>query len=117
MEPNVKWKMLFHSHQRIFISDRRDSTRYRLTKIWLTQPLSPPALSDGQVVQHTADRAGSCWVSQIDGGCCPFYHWVALIYFILFRSHPTGMSFANDFPDANEDQGEEASNHIQDLII
>ena len=27
--------------------------------------LSPPALSDGQVVQYTADRVGRGWVSQI----------------------------------------------------
>ena len=31
---------------------------------------------------------------------------------MLFKRYLT-----DDFPDANEDQGEEAANHIQDLII
>ena len=55
------------AHQRIYFSDRRDSTRHRLTKMWLTQPLPPHALWDEQVVQYTADRAGRGWVSLIFG--------------------------------------------------
>ena len=35
----------------IYISDRRDSTRFRLIKIY-SPNLSPPARSDGQVVQY-----------------------------------------------------------------
>ena len=53
----------FHwTDQRIYISERRDSTGHRLTN---SPNLSMPALADGQVVENTADRAGRGWVSHI----------------------------------------------------
>ena len=44
------------SKQRIYISDRRDSTGHRLTKMWLTQPL--PALSAVYSTTWPSARAG-----------------------------------------------------------
>ena len=55
-------------YQRIYISDRRDSTRHRLTKIWLTQPLHALSAvycttcptSNTIPVQGPAHWSGSC---------------------------------------------------------
>ena len=53
-------------NQRIYISDRRDSTGYRLTKMWLTQPL--PGLSavySTGLPDRLTEQAGRGWVSHI----------------------------------------------------
>ena len=53
-------KIVSHD-QRIYISDRRDSTGHRLRKMCLTQPL-PPVMSDDQVVgeycRQSVERLG-----------------------------------------------------------
>ena len=64
--------------QRIYISDRRDSTPF-VFQTFDSPNLSTPVLSDRlQVVQYTADRAERGWESQMfvgRVGCFPFYHW------------------------------------------
>ena len=64
--------------QRIWISDRRDSTPF-VFQTFDSPNLSTPVLSDRlQVVQYTADRAERGWESQMfvgRVGCFPFYHW------------------------------------------
>ena len=60
--------------QRIYISDRRDSTRHRLTKMWLTQPLHALSAVFSNyltVWQNRRERLGESLLSKIMAGAVP----------------------------------------------
>ena len=67
-------------NERIYISERRDSTPLRLLNIWLSQPL--PALSavlNYLTVWQAGREVGRVKCLEEEGGCCPFSH-----YYIFF---------------------------------
>ena len=75
----------FNQRIYIYISDRRDSTRYRLIKIY-SPNLSPPARSDGQVVQYTY-----CTHST---DICIFFEFNLLLYSVQYVPQPAATTFA-----------------------
>ena len=76
--------------QRIYISDRRDSTSHRLTKMWLTQPL--PALSAEQYSTAYSIKLPDCRTEQVGRGLVshifvrrwPVLSLLSLIYILCF---------------------------------
>ena len=71
-------------NQRIYISERRDRTEKPLaTNQTVDSPnLYPPALSEGQVVQYTAERAGKGWGSHMFGRRRVVLSLLSLVYIL-----------------------------------